>query len=208
MATYCLQRSSWRNSESGRKSLLLAVLLCLGLTLATASAAFAHDELVSSNPRNNERFSSAPSSVSLRFSAPLLKIGHEIRVVDAASTNWVQGEAVLARETLTQPLSPDLPPGEYQVRWRVVSSDGHPINGSYSFLVGADAQPGSIPALGTAIKATSGRADAQSGAEVSAQAPALPGWAVTAVIGAIGGVALYLLWGFARRIRKSTRSGD
>lgn len=209
MATYCLQRSSWRNSESGRKSLLLAVLLCLGLTLAGAPAASAHDELVSSNPRTNERFSSAPSNVALRFSAPLLKIGHEIRVVDAASTNWVQGEAVLARETLTQPLSPDLPPGEYQVRWRVVSSDGHPINGSYSFLVGAESHPGSIPAPGPATKATSGLADAvQPGADVPAQAPAFPDWAVAAVIGAIGGLVLYLLWGLARRVRKSMRSGD
>ncbi|MEV4954010.1 copper resistance CopC family protein [Paenarthrobacter nitroguajacolicus] len=177
--------------------------------MASAPAASAHDELVSSNPRTNERFSSAPSSVALRFSAPLLKIGNEIRVVDAASTNWVRGEAVLARETLTQPLSPDLPPGEYQVRWRVVSSDGHAINGSYSFLVGAGSRSGSIPAPGPATKATSGPADAvQPGADVPAQASALPGWAVAAVIGAIGGVAPYLLWGFVGRVRKSTRSGD
>ena len=129
-----------------RTFLLAVVLLCLALGLASAPAASAHDQLVSSTPATGERLSVAPSSVALKFSAPLLTLGHEIRVVDAASRNWVQGDAVLARETLTQPLAPGLPEGEYQVRWRVVSSDGHPINGSYSFLVGPGAQAGSVPA--------------------------------------------------------------
>jgi hypothetical protein len=29
-----------------------------------------------------------------------------------------------------------MPEGSYQVRWRVVSSDGHPISGSFEFAVG------------------------------------------------------------------------
>ncbi len=203
MASHSLHTSTWRIPERGRYSLLLAVL-CLGFTLVGATSASAHDELVSSTPGTNERFTAAPSSVALQFSAPLLKIGHEIRVIDAVSKNWVQGESVLARETLTQPLSPDLPPGEYQVRWRVVSSDGHPINGSYSFLVGADAQPGSVPSpgapLGPAVFTVQPRQDA---AAANGSSPTLSGLVVAAGIGAAAGLTLYLLWGFIRRVRKA-----
>ncbi|WP_311214607.1 MULTISPECIES: copper resistance protein CopC [unclassified Arthrobacter] len=210
MASYSLHSFSWRIPERGRYSLLLAVLLCLGLALVGAPSASAHDVLASSTPGTNERLPEAPSSVALRFSAPLLKIGHEIRVVDAASKNWVQSEPVLARETLTQPLAADLPPGEYQVRWRVVSSDGHPINGSYSFLVGADAKLGSVPAPGAA----SGPADpviqteADAAAASNNPAIALPGWLVAAGIGAAAGLGLYLLWGFILRGRRAASNSD
>lgn len=213
MASHSLHTSTWRIPERGRYSLLLAVL-CLGLTLVGATSASAHDELVSSTPGTNERFTAAPSSVALRFSAPLLKIGHEMRVIDAASKNWVQGESVLARETLTQPLVGDLPPGAYQVRWRVVSSDGHPINGSYSFLVGADAQPGSVPAPGAGTSAPLGPAVSavqpqQDAAAANGPSPTVPGWVIAAGIGAAAGLALYLLlWGFIRRVRKAASQGD
>jgi methionine-rich copper-binding protein CopC len=211
MASHSLHSFTWRIPERSRNSLLLAVLLCLGFTLVGAPSASAHDELVSSTPGTNERFTTAPSSVALRFSAPLLKIGHEIRVIDAASKNWVQGESVLARETLTQPLAGDLPPGEYQVRWRVVSSDGHPINGSYSFLVGADAQPGSVPAPGSGAseaKASTDTAAQPQSASTSGQPVSLPGWVLAAGIGAAAGLALYLIWAVVRGVRKAATKAD
>ncbi|MCW3767303.1 MULTISPECIES: copper resistance CopC family protein [Paenarthrobacter] len=160
--------------------------------------------MISSTPGTNERLPQGPSSVALRLSAPLLKIGNEIRVIDAASTNWAQGEAVLARDTLTQPLAPNLPPGEYQVRWRVVSSDGHPVNGSYSFLVGDDAQLGSIPAPGST------QVPAGSAASPAATDPfqQVPGWIPAAGFGAVAGLGLYLAWGFVRRLRKAARESD
>lgn len=212
MASYSLHSFTWRIHEGSRKLLLLAVL-CLGLALVGAPSASAHDELVSSTPGANERFATTPSSVALRFSAPLLKIGHEIRVVDAGLKNWVQGMSVLDRETLTQPLAADLPAGEYQVRWRVVSSDGHPINGSYSFLVGADAQPGSVPAPSAGTVPP--QANADSATQPSPDTPAsdgtpstLPGWLPAAGIGAIGGLALYLLWAVVLGVRKAATRRD
>lgn len=213
MASHSLHSFTWRIPERSRTSLLLAVLLCLGFTMVGAPSASAHDELVSSTPGTNQRISTAPPSVALRFSAPLLKIGHEIRVVDAGSKNWVQGESVLARETLTQPLAGDLPPGEYQVRWRVVSSDGHPVNGSYSFLVGVDAQPGSVPAPGAGTSAPLATMDSAAqplpeGATSTGTAVSVPGWVLAAGMGASGGLALYLLWVALRGARKASTRGD
>jgi hypothetical protein len=178
------------------------VLLCLALGLASAPAASAHDQLVSSTPATGERLSVAPSSVALKFNAPLLTLGHEIRVVDAASRNWVQGDAVLAREMLTQPLAPGLPEGEYQVRWRVVSSDGHPINGSYSFLVGPGAQAGSVPAP-AAVTGPVTSTVPDTAAAGGATAPVLPGWLIAAGIGSAAGLGLYLAYLAVQRRRRN-----
>ncbi len=211
MASHSLHSFTWRIPERSRNTLLLAVLLCLGFTLVGAPSASAHDELVSSTPGTNERFTTAPSSVALEFSAPLLKIGHEIRVVDSGSKNWVQGESVLAGETLTQPLAGDLPPGEYQVRWRVVSSDGHPINGSYSFLVGADARTGSVPAPGAGTSAPTAIPESAAQPQVagtSGEPLSWPGWVLAAGIGAAGGLSLYLLWAVVRGVRKAATKGN
>lgn len=185
------------------------MLLCLSVGLASAPAASAHDQLVSSTPSTGERLSVAPSSVALKFTAPLLTLGHEIRVVDAASRNWVQGDAVLARETLTQPLAPDLPEGEYQVRWRVVSSDGHPINGSYSFLVGPGSQAGSVPAPAAVTGPVASTVpDTAAAGAATVTAPVLPGWLTAAGFGSATGLGLYLAYLAVQRRRRNTATDN
>jgi len=204
-----LPSMSWRN-PGRRASLLSAVLvLCFAALLASAPKASAHDQLVSSTPADGKRLSAAPTQVSVTFSAALMDLGYEIRVVDAASKNWAQGSPVLSRETLAQPLAPDLPEGEYQVRWRVVSSDGHPISGSYSFLVGANAKAGTIPAPGLApgtepaagATAPSSEADTSAGSGPTA---GVPGWLIAGGIGAVAGLGLY----FAVRAIQHLRRDD
>lgn len=205
MARQILRKFSWRNPGL-RGPTLAVILLCMAFGLATAPAASAHDQLVSSTPSTGQRLDAPPSGIELKFSAPLLAIGHEVRVVDAASNNWVQGESVLDRGTLTQPLAPGMPDGEYQVRWRVVSSDGHPINGSYSFLVGAGATAGAITAPGNT--ATSGVPSGSAEPGDTASTVQVPDWLIAAALGAVAGLALYLGWGLFTRRRRSSPMQD
>lgn len=198
---------AWRNP--GRRASLLSALLvlCFAVLLAGAPKASAHDQLVSSTPSDGKRLSAPPTQVSVTFSAALMDLGYEIRVVDAASKNWAQGKPVLARETLAQPLAPALPEGEYQVRWRVVSSDGHPISGSYSFLVGANAKAGTIPAPGLAPGTEPAPGAATPSAEAGAtsesgQAAGVPGWLIAGGIGAAVGLGLFLAVRALQRLRR------
>lgn len=140
--------NTWRNPGLGA-TLLAALLLCVGASLAAAPAASAHDQLISSTPAPDERLDNTPASITLTFSSPLLELGHEVRVVDDDAKNWVGGGAVLSRETLTQAL-PELPDGGYQVSWRVVSADGHPISGSYGFRIGNPAAAAPAASTGPA----------------------------------------------------------
>lgn len=110
------------------------------LVLAPATAASAHDELVSSSPAAGEQLSTAPESITLAFSAEVLTIGAAIMVVDADGTDWVASEPVVDYGEVTATLESGMPDAGYEVRWRVVSSDGHPISGVIPFTVG-DAEP-------------------------------------------------------------------
>lgn len=110
--------------------------------LATATPASAHDKLVSSDPSAEQELKEAPSTVSLTFSADVLDMGAAIVVADAAGTDWVSAAPTIDGPTVTAVLDEGMPESGYEIRWRVVSSDGHPISGIVPFSVGdADSAP-------------------------------------------------------------------
>ncbi|MDF2507966.1 MAG: copper resistance protein CopC [Microbacterium sp.] len=116
-------------------------------TLAIATPASAHDQLISSTPAADERLTTPPENITMTFSGELLVLdesltGAVVLVVDASGEDWVAGDVTVAGRTVTASLSPGLPTGSYQVRWQVVSEDGHPIAGVIPFTVGnADPMP-------------------------------------------------------------------
>lgn len=118
-------------------------LLCAGATLATVPAS-AHDSLVSSDPADGATIDAATDGLALTYSAEILPQGAAASVTDAAGTEHAAGEPAVEGTTVTVPLS-DLDPGEYTVTWRVVSSDGHPIDGTQTFTVAGDAPAATSP---------------------------------------------------------------
>lgn len=120
--------------------------------LAVAAPASAHDELVSSSPAADAQLTTAPTELSLTFSNDLLSLdensGTAMTVVDQAGEDWVDGEPVIQADNVTVPLAEGMPDGAYTVTWQVVSSDGHPTSGEYSFSLAAaeaSASPSSTP---------------------------------------------------------------
>lgn len=118
--------------------------------LATAAPASAHDTLISSDPAADQRLAEAPSAVTLTFSADVLDMGAAVVVSDGRGTDWVSAAPAVDGPTVTAVLDPGMPEAGYEIRWRVVSSDGHPITGLVPFTVGdgtpvngeADSGPG------------------------------------------------------------------
>lgn len=185
---------TWRNPGLGA-ALLATLLLCVGASLPAAPAAFAHDQLISSSPAPDERLDKKPASIVLSFSSPLLALGHEVRVVDDNARNWVAGPPVLTRETLTQAL-PELPDGGYQVSWRVVSADGHPISDGYRFHVGNPVAASPAAGVETSAVAANGTGNGD----------AVPGWMPAAGTAAAAGLGIYLAFIGLRRIKRNTQS--
>lgn len=121
-----------------------AVLAAVAI-LATAAPATAHDRLLESSPADGEQLDTAPPSVTMTFSGALLVLdestaGAVVLVVDAEGEDWATGEVEVRGRNVTAALLPDMPDGGYQVRWQVVSEDGHPIAGVIPFAIG-DATP-------------------------------------------------------------------
>ena len=112
------------------------------------AAASAHARLVGSKPADGAVLASPPADVRLLFDDQIRPPGGDL-AVDAHGRS-VLGDAAhrLAGNdrVLVVPLRPGLANGDYTVRWRVVSNDGHLISGVIAFAVGAgSARP--VPTL-------------------------------------------------------------
>jgi copper transport protein len=113
------------------------------LTILSASAALAvlpsakHATLVSSEPAANSRLASAPTQVRLVYSEPIEGKLAKVTIVPATGTPIVLHAGGDPRDVHAVIAPVDaLSAGRYKVEWRVVSADGHPVDGSFSFTVG------------------------------------------------------------------------
>lgn len=121
---------------------VLSVLLLAAL--GPTSSASAHDAVTGTSPADGQNLDSAPDAIEISFTDTPLSLGSEILVEDAQGTDWTTGEVEIAGNSATQSISPDVPAGEYTVTWRVVSSDSHPIEGTFGFTV-AETAAGASP---------------------------------------------------------------
>ncbi|UJP10734.1 copper resistance protein CopC [Microbacterium sp. KUDC0406] len=78
-----------------------------------------------------------PAQLVLAFSGDLLDADGAtmIAVTDPSGAPVTDGAPTVAGSAVTQPLADGGPAGAYHVAWKVVSGDGHPIAGEYSFTV-------------------------------------------------------------------------
>lgn len=112
-----------------------ALLIAAVAVAFAAGPAAAHARLVSATPAPNATVA-APRTLSLTFSERAVPAFSGFDVIDAA------GEKVAIRttvaedgKTLTGTLARPLAAGTYSVEWRIASSDGHRMTGSYAFSV-------------------------------------------------------------------------
>jgi copper resistance protein C len=115
--------------------LLSAAIVAMQLLVTPA---FAHDELVDQSPRSSEVVQAGIVSVTLTFSDDLIALGDgsgsEIVILNSDGSPMNNGCAVVEGNIATTQASIS-EPGIYQVGWRAVSSDGHPISESFRFEV-------------------------------------------------------------------------
>lgn len=121
--------------------------LALVLALLPVSPAAAHDVLEATEPANGAAVTSVPSVVRLTFSNTPLALGSEVLVEDESGTNQADGPVSIVDNHVSQAVKAGAPAGQYTVIWRVVSSDSHPIEGTFSFTAGQSTS--SVPVSAT-----------------------------------------------------------
>jgi len=207
------------------RPLLAAVVAALAFgsaLLFSAVPASAHDVAESTTPANGASVAQVPASVSITFNNRPLAIGSGVTVT-AAGENWADGPVEIIDNQAVQKLREGAPAGEFTVVWRVVSSDSHPIEGTFTFTAAAgssttpggtaSASPGasstvapgsgSVPSAGTAAPGTTG--STAPAADASQPFPwSIVGLAVVAV-----GLVVYLAVTARRKLAASNDSdGD
>jgi len=115
---------------------LAAVALAFLVVLGAAGAATGHSQLIDSTPKADQTLTEAPADVELEFNEEVDERGAVVMVVDADDENRTAGDVVVDGRFVRVRLADDLPDGGYEIRWRVVSADGHPVSGSVPFSVG------------------------------------------------------------------------
>ena len=99
----------------------------------TAAPAVAHNSLASTDPANGATLAEAPTEITLTFDDKVIEVGSVISVTGSDGEELADGDVVIERNVVTQPLLETLPAGDYEVLWRVTSADGHPIDGEFTF---------------------------------------------------------------------------
>lgn len=117
---------------------LVATAALAAASLLGATPASAHDELISTNPADGATLTQAPASLELTYSGDIMDVdgANQVRVTNAAGDSVTDGEPEIDGTVVTQDLATAAADDTYTVTWRVVSSDGHPIQGTFTYTVG------------------------------------------------------------------------
>lgn len=176
--------------------LLAAVLMPLGVP-TLLPAASAHDTLISSSPAAGESFEQAPEMLELTYNDEVLNLTPVVRLTTSAGEEIFTATPTVSGNTASIDLPP-LPADDYQVLWRVVSSDGHPIEGTVDFTVTVGAEATATADSGTeepqeSEEPTAGTDEPSTEATAAepAEAPQSEGGLPLGMI--LGGLALLLL---------------
>lgn len=169
--------------------------------LLTAPAALAHDRLKSSSPADKakvERVETIELEFTARMTMPTIVLeGPDGKSVPVSKPS-TQGVKVTASP------EEELASGRYRLAWRVVSSDGHPIQGELRFTVTAPDSPSPSPST-TESSPPSSETPSPVPSSASAPPPAspaaapaaaesggVPGWLwIAAAVLVLGGLAIF-----------------
>lgn len=131
-----------------RRALLVAAVAALALP----ATAFAHAALLKTIPSASAILARSPTHVALTYSEAVEPRFAIVSVTNIAATQETDGPPT---RSATNPDELDVPlkhvaEGWYLVFWRVISVDGHPVRGAFTFAVGPNPGPApqfTIPSL-------------------------------------------------------------
>lgn len=173
------------------------VLLCGLALLLGAGAASAHTRLLSSDPADGASLDASPARVSLEFNETMQPEFSTITVVGPDGTAYQSGAPTADGRTIGTAVSPLGAAGRYEIGYRVISEDGHPVTGSVGFTL-TTAGPAAAPAGATPAPPAQAGDPAPAASVTPAPAdggtPVWP-WIVGAAVLVVGGVLAALRLG-------------
>ena len=169
--------------------------LVVGLFLAGAGPAAAHDVLVGSDPADGASLTTVPAQVSFTFDQPVQNFDPVVAITGPDGVSHTSNGVSVLGNVVSAPFGQTVA-GRYIAAYRIISADGHPVTGEIRFTVAAGA---------SAAPTTAGSATAEPSTPVTTRASsALPVWAWVALAAAVVIVIAAVLL----IIRRPTRAPD
>jgi len=116
---------------------LIVALSLVALAFLNTPMASAHGEIVSTFPEQYTNATPIPTQVWIQFDGNLQTLDGQaintIDVVDSTGLTVSYGDPVIDGGKISTKLSGQSAPGVFTVNYRIVSEDGHPVEGSYTF---------------------------------------------------------------------------
>ena len=176
--------------------LLTTCLATVGLLVSGMSVAQADAELLASTPAADATLDAPPPAIELEFGEEIQALGPEVVVTADDGTTVTDGSAQVDGTTVVQPLTADLPAGDYTVDWRATSADGHPVSDRYTFTV-AESTPGVAASSSAPAQATTDVGEAS--ATSPADSPSSGVWIAVVAAGVLLAAALVAVLQLRRR---------
>src|SRR5699024_2436855 len=151
--------------------------------------------LIATDPEDGAVLETSPEQITLTYSANILDVSPVVRISDEDGemltevTPRVEGPDAIAE--ITEPL----PDGTHTFQWRVVSSDGHPIEGTFTLTVEQDSSPEDGAGQDDQQPSDGGGEQAEEPSPISAEEDGAEGSAEAAAAQDDGGSTLPLLLG-------------
>jgi copper resistance protein C len=117
---------------------IAAVAVLAGLAFAgSATPALAHNSLVDSNPKDSASLDAGPQSIQLTFDQPVQdgEGANTLAVLGPQGDHWESGPPQVNGNVVSAPVRPLGPAGVYQVNYRILSADGHPVTAGVKFTL-------------------------------------------------------------------------
>jgi copper resistance protein C len=161
---------------------VMAGALLTAVTVATgATPAIAHTALEDSSPDDGARVEAAPDSIVLDFTGAVRARSSRVTVRGPGGERYESGPVSGAADKIVQALFPLGAAGGYEVIYRVVAADGHPLTGVVRFTLTRPG-PEAITALDPEV-VNRGRVIRQDeGPDITGRIDLLPPWAFTTTV--------------------------
>lgn len=123
---------------------VLSIVLGLIFAFMPAQTAEAHSSLQEMTPAEKVVVEKSPPYLKLRFNEPVEQDLASVTIYDWNAKPVFSGKPDSGKErsAVLKFSLPKLKQGSYTVKWDVVSLDGHPVGGSYTFAVGEATENG------------------------------------------------------------------
>ena len=185
----------------------LAALAAFGAAFGPAAPAWAHAQLVGASPARDATLRTAPTAVTLRFSERIDPDFATV-VVSTAGQRIPASGPVVDAGAVTITLAGAVGDGAWTVAYRVVSADGHTVQGTYGFTVATAREPaagGPSGAVGSPASRAAGSSAAPAASAYTSSSLDARGIGTGSLV-ALGGAVLLVAAFLVRSARRHPRS--